>query len=644
MRSIQFLLLILCLASTQVHAEEGSSFSLFQKLQGLGIKLGQSNPQELLPPDEAFKLSVEVRDGHTLIASLTPAKDYYLYRDKIVFEPKQDGMVIEKVTLPPGKMKEDATFGQTEVYYSPVQAIISLKRVDSASEQPLTLSATYQGCNEPVGVCYAPIHKAIDLTLPAVKAAIGAVANAVSNPAAAAGVDATADLFQMPSKAPAIETEAYKIDQMFQTGDFWLILTGFFGIGLLLSLTPCVFPMFPILSGIIANRGKHVTKSHGFILALAYVLGMAITYAIAGVAAGLSGSMLSAALQNAWVLGSFAVIFVLLSFSMFGFYELQLPGVLQTKLSEEAGHLKGGHLTSVFGMGALSALIVGPCVAAPLAGALLYISQTRDVILGGSALFVMALGMGVPLLLLGTSAGALLPKAGAWMESIKRFFGVLLLGVAIWLISPVINDVVHMLLWAALLIISAIYLHAIDPLPERASGLQKFLKGIGVIALLVGVALLIGVLSGSRDVLQPLSKLNLAADAASGQEAAVSSYPALPFQGVKTVAELDEQIRQSKGKHVMVRFHADWCVSCKEMDRFTLSDAKVQSRLKDVVLLQIDVTDGTPDDAALLKRFKLFGPPGILFIDRQGNDVPDIKVIGFLNKNDFLTVLNAVLI
>jgi thiol:disulfide interchange protein DsbD len=328
---------------------------------------------------------------------------------------------------------------------------------------------------------------------------------------------------------------------------------------------------------------------------------------------------------------------------MFGFYELQLPGALQTKLSEEAGHLKGGHLTSVFGMGALSALIVGPCVAAPLAGALLYISQTRDVILGGSALFVMALGMGVPLLLLGASAGALLPKAGAWMESIKRFFGVLLLGVAIWLISPVINDVVHMLLWAALLIISAIYLHAIDPLPERASGLQKFLKGIGVIALLVGVAILIGVLSGSRDVLQPLSKLNLAA-AASGQEVAASSYPALPFQGVKTVAELDEQIRQSKGKHVMVRFHADWCVSCKEMDRFTLSDAKVQSRLKDVVLLQVDVTDGTPDDAALLKRFKLFGPPGILFIDRQGNDVPDIKVIGFLNKNDFLTVLNAVLI
>ncbi|PXW88403.1 thiol:disulfide interchange protein DsbD [Nitrosomonas sp. Nm84] len=645
MRLIQFFLLILCLASANVSAQENGSFSLFQKLQGLGINLGQSNPQELLPPDEAFKISVEVRDGNTLIAKLTPAKDYYLYRDKIAFEPQQAGTVIEKVTLPPGKMKEDQTFGQTEVYYSPIQAIIALKRENSASEQPLTLTATYQGCNEPVGVCYAPIHKAIDLTLPTVKAAIGAVAEAVSGKATAAGIDATAELFQMPSKAPVIETEAYKIDQMFQTGDFWLILTGFFGIGLLLSFTPCVFPMFPILSGIIANRGKHVTKGHGFILALAYVLGMAITYAIAGVAAGLSGAMLSAALQNAWVLGSFAVIFVLLSFSMFGFYELQLPGVLQTKLSEEAGHLKGGHLTGVFGMGALSALIVGPCVAAPLAGALLYISQTRDVILGGSALFVMALGMGVPLLLLGTSAGALLPKAGAWMESIKRFFGVLLLGVAIWLISPVINEVVHMLLWAALLIISAIYLHAIDPLSERASGLQKFLKGIGVIALLVGIALLIGVLSGSRDVLQPLSKIGLASvNNANNGEAITSTYESLPFQRVKTIAELDETIRQSKDKYIMVKFYADWCVSCKEMERFTLSDAKVQSRLKDVVLLQIDVTEGTPDDAALLKRFKLFGPPGILFIDRQGDDVPDIKVIGFLNKNDFLTVLNAVLI
>ncbi|MCB1985478.1 MAG: protein-disulfide reductase DsbD [Burkholderiales bacterium] len=649
MHLFSILLLLFSLTSTSAVAQESSSFSLFSTLQELGINLGQKNPQELLPPDEAFKMTLEVRDGKTLIAQFTPAKNYYLYRDKIAFEPKEAGIFIEKVTLPAGKMKEDLTFGHVEVYYEPIQAVISLNREASSVEQPLALTATYQGCNEPVGVCYAPIKKDFDLTLPALQA-IDAVANAVSGQASAAPYDAASELFQMPPqsspRAPVIETEAYKIDRMFETGNFWLILSGFFGIGLLLAFTPCVFPMFPILSGIIARKGKHLTKKRGFVLAVAYVLGMAITYAIAGVIAGLSGAMLSAALQNAWVLGTFAIVFVLLSLSMFGFYELQMPGSIQSKLSEEAGHLKGGHLTGVFGMGALSALIVGPCVAAPLAGALLYISQTRDVILGGSALFVMALGMGVPLLLLGASAGALLPKTGPWMESVKQFFGVLLLAVAIWIISPVINEVMHMLLWATLLIISAIYLHAIDPLPPRASGLRKFLKGVGVMALLVGVALLIGVLSGSRDVLQPLSKFNIASSASGyGENAVYNSNSHIPFQRVKSIAELDEYILQAKNnnQYVMVDFYADWCISCKEMERFTLSDAKVQTKLKDVVLLQVDVTHGTADDAALLKRFNLFGPPGILFIDRQGNEIPDIRVIGFLNKDDFLTVLNAVL-
>lgn len=643
MRLIQFLFLLFCLTSINVSAQEGGSFSLFSKLQEMGINLGQQNQQALLPPDEAFKMSIEVRDAKTLIANFEPAKDYYMYRDKIAFEPKDSDTFIEKITLPPGKMKDDQTFGETEVYYKPFQAVISLKRAMPENEESLNLAATYQGCNEPIGVCYAPISKDVDIALPAIKAAVDMVAGAISGKATAATPDAAEELFQIRPNVPAIETESYKIDRMFETGNFWLILTGFFGIGLLLAFTPCVFPMFPILSGIIATRGKHLTRSRGFILALAYVLGMAITYAIAGVAAGLSGAMLSAALQNAWVLGTFAFVFVLLAFSMFGFYELQLPGSLQSKLSEEAGHLKGGYLTSVFGMGALSALIVGPCVAAPLAGALIYISQTGDVVLGGSALFVMALGMGVPLLLLGASAGALLPKSGPWMESIKQFFGVLLLGVAIWLISPVISEVVHMLLWAALLIISAIYLHAIDPLPEKASGLKRFLKGVGVIALLTGVALLIGVLSGSRDVLQPLSKLNMAG-LETESSANVGPGGHLQFQRVKSVAQLDEYIRQSKDQYVMVDFYADWCISCKEMERFTFTDAKVQDRLKDVVLLQIDVTDGTPDDAALLKRFNLFGPPGILFIDREGNEIPDIKIIGFQNKDDFLTILNAVLI
>jgi thiol:disulfide interchange protein DsbD len=655
MRLSRYFLLLLCFFSLNTSAEERTAFGFLSGLQRLGASADQSE-QELLPPDQAFKLTVSVRDENTLVAQFEPAKDYYLYKDKVAFKPQATETSIERISLPQGEPKGDLTFGQVEVFHRPFEALISLKR-DATSSNKLTLVATYQGCNEPMGVCYAPISKVIELTLPAAKAAAGAIATAMSGNAIAAPsfsaaqsakTDPTAELFQSPARAPAIETESAKIERMFETGNFWLILTGFFGVGLLLAFTPCVFPMFPILSGIIANRGQHITRSRGFILSLAFVMGMSITYAAAGVAAGLSGAMLSAVLQNAWVLGGFALIFVTLAFSMFGFYELQLPGFLQSKLSEEAGHLKGGHLTSVFGMGALSALIVGPCVAAPLAGALLYISQTGDVLLGGSALFAMALGMGVPLLLLGASAGVLLPKAGAWMESIKQFFGVLLLGVAIWLISPVIPAVAHMLLWATLLIISAIYLHAVDPLRPGASGLQKFLKGLGMISLLTGVALLIGVFSGSRDILQPLSKLTIASSAT--LDSAGESKPDgdraghLPFRKVKSVDELDQQILQSKDKYIMLEFSADWCISCKEMERFTFTNAKVQSRLKDVVLLQADVTAGTPEDSALLKRFRLFGPPGILFLDREGREIPGVKLIGYQNADNFLAVLNAILI
>ncbi len=637
----RYLLMLMCVISINAFAQEGKSFNLMSGLQQLGANLGQSE-EELLPPDQAFKLTVRVRDADTLIADFVPAKNYYLYRDKVAFKSQDANTLIERVSLPRGEMKSDLTFGQVEVFHKPFQAIISLKR-DLSSTNQLTLAASYQGCNEPIGVCYAPISKLLELTLPAARAVVGSVA--VSNNANAARTSAAEELFQSPAQPAGTETESNRIEQMFESGNFWLILTGFFGIGLLLSFTPCVFPMFPILSGIIANRGHHITKTHGFILALSYVMGMALTYAAAGVAAGLSGAMLSATLQNGWVLGTFALTFVVLAFSMFGFYELQLPSFLQSKLSEEAGHLKGGHLTSVFGMGALSALIVGPCVAAPLAGALLYISQTRDVVLGGSALFVMALGMGMPLLLLGASAGALLPKAGPWMESVKQFFGVLLLGTAIWLISPVIPAVVHMILWATLLIVSAIYLHAIDPLPPSSSGLRKFLKGVGLIALLTGVAMLVGVLSGGRDILQPLSKLSIASVGAvevGKENAGVGEH--LPFRRVRSIAELDQQILQSRGQYVMVDFYADWCISCKEMERFTFTDERVQSRLKGIILLQVDVTAGTADDMALLKRFNLFGPPGILFMDRQGRDIPGVRLIGFQNAESFLAVLNALLV
>jgi thiol:disulfide interchange protein DsbD len=393
--------------------------------------------------------------------------------------------------------------------------------------------------------------------------------------------------------------------------------------------------MIPILSGIIVGQGHALTKSRALGLSLAYVLGMALTYAAVGVAAGMSGTLLSSALQNPWVLGGFALIFVALAFSMFGFYELQMPSFIQSRFNDASNRVKGGSAAGVFVMGALSAVIVGPCVAAPLAGALLYISQTGNMVLGGSALFSLALGMGAPLLLVGVSAGALLPRAGGWMEAVKSFFGVLLLGMAIWLVSPVISPVVHMLLWAGLLIVSAIYLRAIDPLPHPASGFAKFWKGVGVVALITGVALLIGVLSGNRDMLQPLSGLRA--------EAKAAGVESIRFERVKNVAELESRLKQANGKVVMLDFFADWCVSCKELERFTFGDAKVQAKLRDVVLLQADVTANSEDDKALLKKFGLFGPPGIIFFDKSGKELSDARVVGYEPPEKFIVTLDAII-
>jgi thiol:disulfide interchange protein DsbD len=392
--------------------------------------------------------------------------------------------------------------------------------------------------------------------------------------------------------------------------------------------------MIPILSGIIVGRGHTITKMHGFLLSFAYVQGMAITYALAGVAAGLSGSLLSTALQTPLVLGTFAAVFVLLSLSMFGFYELQLPSALQSKLTGTSNKLHGGHLSGVFVMGALSAVIVSPCVTAPLTGALIYISQTHDAVLGGSALYAMALGMGVPLLLVGTSAGALLPKAGAWMDAVKHIFGVMMLAVAIWLISSFLPLSVVMLLWATLLILSAVYLHAFDPLPHNIGGWHKMGKGLGIIILLIGIALLIGALSGARDILRPLGALG------GGQAVAQASH--LQFERVKNLAELDARIARAPGKTVMLDFYADWCVSCKEFENITFADAGVQAQLKNTLLLQVDVTANNDDDKAFLKRFELFGPPAILFWDRQGKELSDFRVIGYQEPQKFLAWIKNV--
>jgi thiol:disulfide interchange protein DsbD len=557
---------------------------------------------KFLPPDQAFKLEVRPIDQRTLIASFNITPGYYLYRDKTTFSLGEGPAKIAQVSLPEGETKNDPNFGVMKVFHNSFQAEIALEGVDP--KLPLVLNASYQGCSDD-GLCYPPIEKTLTVEL------LTTVSTA-STPL-----------------APITENENSQIARLFKDGNFWLIIASFLGFGLLLSLTPCVFPMIPILSGIIVGRGHKITHAHAFLLSLAYVLGMAITYAVAGVAAGYSGELISNTLQTPWALGSFAAIFVVLSLSMFGLYELQLPAALQSRLTDTSNKLHGGHLTGVFAMGALSAIIMGPCVAAPLAGALLYISQTHDAVLGGSALFVMGLGMGVPLLIIGTSAGTLLPKAGPWMESVKRFFGVLMLALAIWIVAPVIPMPAQMLAWAALLIFCAIHLHALDPLPSNARGIKKLGKALGILSLLLGVAYLIGALSGARDVLRPLSTLQ------TGTGAVVAAAEPSRFERVKGLTALEARVAQAQGKVVILDFYADWCISCKEMERFTFSDPAIQARMNKAVLLQADVTANDADDKALLQRFQLFGPPAILFFDKQGHEQADLRVIGYQDAARF---------
>ena len=565
--------------------------------------------QEFLDPAVAFKPSARALDAQTIEVAFEIANGYYLYRDKFKFAVDGNTVALGTPVFPKGKEKIDETFGKVEVYYKRVAIRLPVDR-NASGVLPVKLNVTSQGCAD-AGVCYPPQTQTVNIELPAP----GSVPDASGAPVAVDG------------------DESGKIADTLKHAGFWASLAFFFIAGLGLSLTPCVFPMIPILSGIIAGQGHKISRGRSFALSLTYVLGMALTYAAAGVAAGMTGTLLSAALQSPWVLGAFAFVFVVLSFSMFGFYELQLPTALQSKLSDEAGHLQGGRGIGVFLMGVLSALIVGPCVAAPLAGALLYIGQTGDAVLGGTALFVMALGMGVPLIIVGLSAGTLLPKAGAWMESVKKGFGVLLLATALWLVSPVIPALVQMLGWAALFIIPAIYLHALDPLPPHAKGWQRFWKGIGIVMLLTGAALLAGALAGNRDPLQPLAGLR-------GQAVAAETRK-LPFEPVRSVTELDSRLA-AVDRPVMLDFYADWCVSCKEMERFTFADPAVQAKLAGFTLLKADVTENTPDDKALLARFGLFGPPGIIFFAPGGKEVAGIRVVGYQEAASFLRTLDKV--
>jgi len=584
---------------------------------------------DFLDPAIAFRFDARMLDPQTVEVRYQIAEGYYMYRERFAF--RADGVKLGTPDIPPGKVKYDETF-QKDVETHKGELLI---RIQVEGNGPFTLTAASQGCAD-AGLCYPPQEHSARLsaggggTAPALP--IGANGPQMSTaplaseprmdraPTAPAEAPAQAASPAAPAPPAVQPSEMAGIAGILEGGRLLAIVPAFILLGLGLAFTPCVLPMVPILSSIIVGEGRQAGRARGFILSVTYSLGMAIVYTALGVAAGLAGEGLAAALQNPWVLGAFGLLIVAMALSMFGFYELQLPAALQTKLANASGRQSGGKLAGVFAMGAISALIVGPCVAAPLAGALVYISQTRDVIIGGAALFAMAVGMSIPLLLVGVSAGSLLPRAGAWMESVKRLFGVLMLAMALWLVSPVLPPIVQMLGWAALLFGYGFYLLR----KHRHWGSMA----AGAAFAVLGAVQLVGAATGGRDALAPLAHLTGGA------------HQGLVFKRIKTVDDLDRELANTGGKTVMLDFYADWCVSCKEMEKLTFVDPAVQARLADTVLLQVDVTANDAADKAMLKRFKLFGPPGIILFDRKGQEIPDSRVIGYQDARKFLASLS----
>ncbi|TCS37305.1 thiol:disulfide interchange protein DsbD [Paucimonas lemoignei] len=549
---------------------------------------------EYLPPEQAFKFSARMADRQTVEVQFAIAPGYYMYRER--FEFKAENASLQTPQLPEGKVKFDETFQKNvETYREVVRVIVPVE-----ASGAFTLKVTSQGCADK-GLCYAPMESVAELT-------------------PTAGLQPTGATL---SNAPAPATEMGRIEAALKSGKLLAIVPLFLVLGLGLAFTPCVLPMVPILSSIIVGEGAQTTRKRAFLLSVVYSLGMALIYTALGVAAGLIGEGLAAALQKPAILIAFALLMAAFSLAMFDVYQMQMPAFIQARLVQASERQAAGKLAGVFVMGALSALIVGPCVAAPLAGALIYISQTRDVLVGGSALFAMAVGMSIPLLLVGVSAGTLLPRAGAWMVEVKRFFGVLMLAMALWMVSSLLPAQMQMLGWALLAGGYGAYL-----LWSRRAGWAA--KACGLLFGVLGAVQLTGAATGASDPLAPLAKLR-------GNEAVH-----VEFRRVKSLAELDAALKQAQGKTVMFDFYADWCVSCKEMEKFTFTDPRVQEQLEKMVLLQADVTANNDDDKALLKRFRLFGPPGIIFFDREGREIPGGRVIGFQNAERFHTFLEQV--
>ena len=571
--------------------------------------LGLGGQDDILEVDDAFQLSTGI-EGNRFVARWEIAKGHYLYQDKMEIIPSNERIETLPLQLSPGEEKQDPIFNKLlHVYHDAAEVSLPIANTNGAKEA--VFKVKYQGCSEISGICYPPQSREISVRLPEIVAS----ANAAQTEAGDADVVSEQD----------------RIANTLRQGDTWVTLLVFYGAGLLLALTPCVFPMIPILMGIIVGQGENQTVRSSFILSLVYVLAMALTYTVVGILVGLSGENIQAWFQNPWIISTFVAIFIALSFSMFGFYELQMPASIQSKITQISNSQQGGTLTGVAIMGFLSALIVGPCVTAPLVGALIYIAETGDAALGGFALFSLSMGMGTPLLAIGASAGKVLPKAGPWMDAVKAVFGVMLLGLGIWMLERVAPAAFTMALWAALLIVSAVYMGAIDPLPAEASGWRKLWKGSGLLLLVYGIVLIIGLASGGRDVFHPLK--GIAFSGGSGSEQAAH----LAFKQIKGVDGLNSALAEarSQGKTAMLDFYADWCVSCKEMEALTFTDPGVQQALANTVLLQADVTPNDEQDKTLYKHFGIIGPPSIMFFDKNGNERKNFRVVGFVPADEF---------
>ncbi|MGV6818786.1 MAG: protein-disulfide reductase DsbD [Thiotrichales bacterium] len=587
---------------------------------------GGSDQDELLSPDQAFSFGAITEPPNRIVADWMIADGYYLYKDKIKARLLDaEGATIKVNEYPETITHKDPQFGDVEIFRGPISIRFE---VTGLKTKPDSLQAEFefQGCAD-LGVCYPPIKKVVDLT-----------AKDLGMFDASALADAKPE---DQSSAPAPDAERLQVSeqdaiaQKLASGNLAVTLLSFLGFGLLLALTPCVFPMIPILSGIIVGQGEKLSTTHSFMLSLVYVLAMAVVYAIVGVIAGLTGANLQALFQNPWVLISFAAVFVALAFSMFGFYELQMPNAIQSKLTEVSNRQQGGKLLSAAIMGVLSALIVGPCVTAPLMGALIFISQTGSAVVGGLALFAMGLGMGAPLLLIGLSAGKLLPKAGGWMDAVKAVFGVMLLGVAIWFLERVLPSSVTLLMWSLLLILSGVYMGALSSGHQHSD--NKWFpawRGIGIALLIYGVLMLVGVASGSGTPLQPLKGLSFGGSVTGERQQAQG----LDFIGVADAADLEAKLAEAKaaGKPVMLDFTAEWCAICQEMEHYTFSDPAVRQALSQVTLLQADVTDNNAQHKALLKQFGLIGPPAILYWTAQGDEQTAYRLVGFTPANEFI--------